>query len=75
MEVGFVALAGGGPMSTQITVSGAGAVDATGKRTVEVGFRGPGRNDFNLFGNQREEYRLRYERRTVGLTPGTKSSP
>ncbi len=72
MEIGLIALAGGGPVGAQFMVSGSGAVDALGKRTVEALFRGPGRPDFNLFGMQREEYRLRYDSPAVGLTLGYK---
>jgi len=72
MEVGLIALAGGGATSGQFMVSGSGALDASGKRTVDALFRGPGHADFNLFGMQREEYRLKVDSPNAGLALGDK---
>jgi hypothetical protein len=71
MEVGFVALAGAeGGSSAQFKIAGSGALDASGKRTLDVLLRGPGRADLNLFGMQREEYRLRYDSPDLGVSVG-----
>jgi len=74
LEVGFVGLSSNtGARYAQFRISGNGALDETGRHKVDLYMRGPGRNDFNLFGLQREEYRFRYDSEAVSVNVGDKS--
>lgn len=74
LEVGFMALSTSeGARYAQFKIAGAGALDEQGRHKVDLLFRGPGRNDFNLFGLQREEYRFRYDSPLLNVNVGDKS--
>ena len=74
LEVGFMALTSNeGTRHAQFKIAGAGVLDDLGRRKVDLLFRGPGGNDFNLFGLQREEYRFRYDSPGLILNVGDKS--
>lgn len=74
LMVGFVGMSSNtGGQYAQFRISGNGALDETGRHKVDLYMRGPGRNDFNLFGLQREEYRFRYESEAVSVNVGDKS--
>ncbi|MGA2587623.1 MAG: hypothetical protein ABSF88_11465 [Candidatus Aminicenantales bacterium] len=74
LEIGFVALSTSeGARYAQFKISGTGALDELGRHKVDLLFRGPGRNDFNLFGMQREEYRFRYDSPLLNVNVGDKS--
>ena len=72
-EVGIMAMtANPGRTFAQFTLSGSGALDAAGRRKVDFFFRGPGRDEFYVFGLQREEYRLNYDSPAFGFSAGDK---
>lgn len=74
LEVGFVGMSSNtGAQYAQFKVSGSGALDEMGRRKIDLYMRGPGRNEFNLFGLQREEYRFRYDSEAVSVNVGDKS--
>lgn len=72
-EAGIMAMtANPGRTFAQFTLSGSGALDAAGRRKVDFFFRGPGRDEFYVFGLQREEYRLSYDSPAFGFHAGDK---
>ena len=74
LEVGFVGLSTSqGVRYAQFKISGAGALDKLGRHKVDLLLRGPGKNDFSLFGLQREEYRFRYDSPLLNVNVGDKS--
>jgi len=74
LELGFVALSeSGGPSYVQARIAGSGTLDDMQRNKVDFFLRGPGRDEFNLFGLQREEYRFRYDGPAVNVTAGDKS--
>ena len=74
LEIGFVALSTSeGARNVQFKISGSGALDEMGRHKVDLLFRGPGSNDFNLFGLQREEYWFRYNSPLLTVNVGDKS--
>ena len=73
-EAGIMAMtADPGRTFAQFMFSGSGALDAGGRRKVDFFFRGPGRDEFYVFGFQREEYRLSYDSPAFGFHAGDKS--
>ena len=74
LEIGLETLVSNtGQRYVQFKISGSGALDKEGKQQIDLLFRGPGRDDFNLFGLQREEYRFKYDSPHVNLQVGDKS--